>query len=46
MKLNMMVVMMTWLPRYACSAAGTSAHIAPNAAAATTTKGNINHAGK
>ena len=43
MKLNMIVVMTTWLPRRAWSHAGTKAHAAPKAAAtataATTTSG-------
>ena len=45
MKLNMIVVMTTWLPRQACSAAGTAAQARPNAMAATTISGSISHAG-
>ena len=33
MKLNMIVVMTIWLPRFACSQAGTAAQSAPKAAA-------------
>ncbi len=45
MKLNMMVVITTWLPRQACSAAGTAAHAMPNSAAASTISGSTSHAG-
>ena len=33
MKLNMIVVMTMWLPRFACRIAGMNAHAAPNSAA-------------
>ena len=46
MKLNMMVVITTWLPRQACSAAGTAAQAMPNAAAANTISGSTIHAGQ
>ena len=46
MKLNMMVVMTMWLPRQACSAAGTAAQAAPAAAAANTIKGSSTTAGR
>ena len=39
MKLNMMVVMTTWLPRRAWSHAGTNAQAAPDAAATTMAAG-------
>ncbi len=39
MKLNMIVVMTTWLPRQACSTAGTAAQAAPNSIAAASTIG-------
>jgi hypothetical protein len=45
MKLNMIVVITMWLPRYACRYAGTAAHAAPNAAAATIISGNTIAAG-
>ena len=44
--LPLMVVMTMWLPRQACSAAGTKAHKAPVAIAATTISGSISQAGK
>src|SRR5262245_4234789 len=46
MKLNMMVVITTWLPRQACNAAGTAAHAMPNSAAAITIAGSTSHAGQ
>ena len=46
MKLNMIVVITMWLPRQACSAAGTAAHSAPPAIAATTISGSSKAAGR
>jgi hypothetical protein len=42
----MMVVMTMWLPRQACSQAGTAAHAAPNRAAARMPSGIIKGAGR
>ena len=46
MKLNMMVVMTTWLPRQACSAAGTAAQAMPKTIAAATISGSTSGAGR
>ncbi len=46
MKLNMIVVMTTWLPRQACSTAGTIAQALPAIAAASTIAGSTVHAGR
>ena len=46
MKLNMIVVMTTWLPRRAWSHAGTNAHAAPNTAAAATATGMTSAVGQ
>jgi hypothetical protein len=45
MKLNMIVVMTTWLPRRACSQAGPNAHPAPKAAATRTAAGTTSTVG-
>ena len=45
MKLNMIVVMTTWLPRLACSQAGMKAHAAPNRAAAAMASGMVMYQG-
>ena len=42
----MMVVMTMWLPRQACSQAGTAAHAAPNSAAAAMPTGIISQIGR
>ncbi len=46
MKLNMIVVMTTWLPRLACSQAGISAQRAPASAAIIVASGRLIHQGK
>ena len=46
MKLNMMVVMTTWLPRRAWSQAGTNAQAAPKAAATTMAAGTTRTVGQ
>ncbi len=42
----MMVVMTMWLPRHACSQAGTAAQAAPNSAAAAMASGASAQAGR
>jgi hypothetical protein len=44
-KLNMMVVMTTWLPRQACSQPGTAAHAMPNSAPPMAISGSSSQAG-
>ena len=46
MKLNMMVVITTWLPRRACSQPGTAAHAAPNSADISTASGSATSPGR